>query len=88
MGSGAFASPADDQETAARTDLDDERCLKISGGSWTLELGAAFASFDRMRRRRNRSEYGTSFVSEQEVADAVENGRVMVDAVRVALMSN
>jgi hypothetical protein len=34
-----------------------------------------------MRRRRNRAEYGTSFVSEVEVANAVANGRVMVEAV-------
>ena len=50
-----------------------------------VEIGEAFAPFDRMRRRRNRSEYGTSFISEVEVADAVANGRVMVEAVRAAL---
>jgi hypothetical protein len=50
-----------------------------------IELGEAFASFDRMRRRRNRSEYGTSFVSQAEVASAIADARVMVATARTRL---
>src|ERR671937_689796 len=46
-----------------------------------VEVGEAFAPFDRMRRRRNRSEYGTSFVSQAEVAAAIAAARVMLAAV-------
>jgi hypothetical protein len=49
------------------------------------ELGEAFAPFDRMRRRRNRSEYGTSFIGEAEVAASIADARVMVAAVRASL---
>jgi hypothetical protein len=50
-----------------------------------IEIGEAFAPFDRMRRRRNRTEYGMSFVSQSEVAAAVANGHAMLEAVRAAL---
>ena len=50
-----------------------------------VELGDAFAPFDRMRRRRNRSEYGTTFISQAEVAAAIADARVMVDAVGARL---
>jgi hypothetical protein len=53
-----------------------------------IEIGEAFGPFDRMRRRRNRSEYGTSFISEVEVADAVADARAMLEAVRVALKND
>ena len=49
------------------------------------EIGEAFAPFDRMRRRRNRAEYGTTLISEREVADAVAHARVMVETVRAVL---
>ena len=52
-----------------------------------IELGETFVPFDRMRRRRNRSEYGTSLVSETEVADALANARAMVAAVHTAFSS-
>jgi hypothetical protein len=53
-----------------------------------IEIGEVFAPFDRMRRRRNRSEYGTSFISGVEVADAIANARVMLEAVRAAWPTN
>ena len=45
----------------------------------------ALASFDRMRRDRNRSEYGVRAFGEQEVADALANARAITQAVRGAL---
>jgi hypothetical protein len=58
----------------------------VTTGRYALiELGEAFAPFDRMRRRRNRSEYGTSFVSQAEVATAIGDERAMVAAVRARL---
>jgi hypothetical protein len=50
-----------------------------------VELGEAFAPFDRMRRRRNRSEYGTTFIGRAEVVAAIADARVMVEAVRARL---
>jgi hypothetical protein len=44
------------------------------------ELGETFRPFDRMRRRRNRSEYGTSLVSDTEVTEAITSARAMVVA--------
>lgn len=46
------------------------------------ELGETFRPFDRMRRRRNRSEYGTSLVSDTEVTEAIASARAMVAAAR------
>jgi uncharacterized protein (UPF0332 family) len=50
-----------------------------------VELGEAFVPLDRMRRRRNRSEYGTTFIGQAEVAAAIADARVMVAAVRARL---
>jgi hypothetical protein len=50
-----------------------------------VALGEAFAPFDRMRRRRNRSEYGTTLIGQADVAAAVADARAMVAAVRACL---
>jgi hypothetical protein len=50
-----------------------------------VTLGEAFAPFDRMRRRRNRSEYGTTLIGQADVAAAVADARAMVAAVRARL---
>jgi hypothetical protein len=38
-----------------------------------------------MRRRRNRSEYGTTLIGQADVAAAVADARAMVAAVRARL---
>src|SRR3954454_24417238 len=51
----------------------------------TDEAGAAVRAFDRMRQRRNRTEYGTVQIEAAEVAAALEHATAIVAGARGAL---
>lgn len=65
--------------------------LRVRKGEGGHQITAAYASaaidrelgerLERMRRRRNRSEYGSEYFSADEVSDAVELARRLIDAV-------
>jgi hypothetical protein len=44
-----------------------------------------FRAFDRMRRRRNQSEYGPARVGSQQLEEDLEHAEAIVDAVQLAL---
>lgn len=49
-----------------------------AGHAFDEELGRRF---EAMRRRRNRSEYGTAFFGDAEVSDAIETAHALLAAV-------
>ncbi|MGA7227977.1 MAG: hypothetical protein WBZ45_07195, partial [Acidimicrobiia bacterium] len=44
---------------------------------WTGRLDTALKRFDRLRRNRNRSEYGSMTFGKAEVTEAIETAKVI-----------